>query len=239
MSRLVAVKLGGSLITNKAKGFSLNVTSMSKAIDSISRSGVKIFLVHGGGSFGHHQALRFGLSTGAREGAVGVSETKLAMQELNIWISYFMISAGLRPFTIPPQFLDWELIDKIADAGLVPVTHGDVYFDGRTSKIISGDHIIEEAVKNLIVERVVFALSVPGVLRDPNDPKSLIEELGSDFPFQNNSGMDVTGGMREKVKVALRIAKMGVNVAFVKGDTDEFIKALRGLPFRGTIIRGS
>ena len=45
--------------------------------------------------------------------------------------------------------------------------------------------------------------------------------------------------MREKVKVALRIAKMGVNVAFVKGDTDEFIKALRDLPFRGTIIRGS
>lgn len=238
MVKLVAVKLGGSLITNKDKGFSLNVKSTIKAIDCIRRSGVKVFLVHGGGSFGHYQAFRYGLSTNARKGPVGVSETRLAMQELNVWISYFMISIGLHPFTIPPQFLDWKLVDRTADAGLVPLTYGDAYFDGQVSKIISGDRLVEEAARNLNVERVVFALSVPGVLRDPNDPNSIIKELKGDVPFSRPLGMDVTGGMKEKVKIALKIARRGIDVAFVKGDTDEFIKALRGHSFRGTIVRG-
>lgn len=238
MVRLVVVKLGGSLITRKDKPYSLNVPSALGAIERLKRSGVKAFLVHGGGSFGHHQASRYGLSFEAVEGSRGVPETKIAMQELNLWISYLMISSGLRPFPIPPQFLNWELVDRVVASDLIPVSYGDVYFDGHITRIISGDEIVEEAVKHLDVERVVFALSVPGILRDPTDHSTVIPELRKKPEIFNLSGVDVTGGMKRKVETAFRIAGMGVDVAFVKGDTDEFIKALLGLPFRGTIIRG-
>ena len=238
MVRLVVVKLGGSLITNKDRPYSINLPSALGTIERVKRSGVRAFLVHGGGSFGHYQAFRHGLGGKPVKGSRGVPETKAAMLELNLWILYFMISSGLRPFPVPPQFLDWELIDRIAASGLTPVSYGDVYFDGHVTRIISGDEIVEDAAKHLDVERVVFALSVPGVLRDPNDPDTVIPELKKRPEFSGPSGIDVTGGMKEKVETAFRIAGMGVDVAFVKGDTDEFIKALHGLPFRGTIVRG-
>lgn len=238
MVKLVVVKLGGSLITRKDRPYSLNVPSTLGAIERLKRSGVKAFLVHGGGSFGHHQAFRHGLSSKAMKGFRGVPETKMAMQELNLWISYLMISSNFQPFSIPPQFLDWKLVDRVAASGLIPVSYGDVYFDGRVAKIVSGDVIVEEAVRHLDVERVVFALSVPGVLKDPKDPNTVISELRKKPEISSSSGVDVTGGMKEKVEAAFRMAEMGVDVAFVKGDTDEFIKALLGLPFRGTIVRG-
>ena len=238
MVKLVVVKLGGSLITKKDRPYSLNLSSALGAIERLKRSRVTAFLVHGGGSFGHHQAYRHGLSSRPIKGSKGVPETKVAMLELNLWILYLMISSGLRPFPIPPQFLNWELVDRIAASGLIPVSYGDVYFDGQVAKVISGDAIVEDAVRHLDVERVVFALSVPGVLRDPNDPDTVIPELRSRPEAFGPSGIDVTGGMKEKVEAAFRMAEMGVDVAFVKGDTDEFIKALLGLPFRGTIVRG-
>ena len=238
MVRLVVVKLGGSLITNKDRPFSLNIPSMVKAINYLGRSGVKAFLVHGGGSFGHYQASRHGLGQEAVRRNAGVPETKASMQELDLWVLYVMMSSGLRPFPIPPQFIDWGLIERVAASGLTPVSYGDVYYDGLEAKIIGGDQIIEESVRNLDVERVVFALSVPGILKNLEDSSSIIEELREVPPFLKASSMDVTGGIRAKVETALRISKMGIDVAFVKGDTDEFIKALRGLPFRGTIVRG-
>ncbi len=237
----VIVKLGGSLITHKDKPMSVNVKSLRKAVNMLKIANARYFLVHGGGSFGHFMASRFNLRSVSKTTSIeGISETKAVMQELNSWVLRILINGGFRPYTIPPQFLfkSWSLVRSLMKRGLTPLSHGDVVWD-RGFRIISGDEIIKEAAKTLKPKIVIFAMKTPGILEDVKDENSLIKELEKrKLPSFKLTRYDVTGGVRRKIEIAFEIAKLGIDVIFVKGDSEELAKAIKGLPFRGTVVKG-
>ncbi|HUK74804.1 MAG TPA: hypothetical protein VLU99_03350, partial [Nitrososphaerales archaeon] len=80
----VVVKLGGSVITDKKVAFSYREAAVRGLGSAMASSKVPVVLVHGGGSFGHTEARRHGLSSSrSSPSPEGVSETREAMFNLD------------------------------------------------------------------------------------------------------------------------------------------------------------
>lgn len=108
--------------------------------------------------------------------------------------------------------------------GFVPVLHGDCVLDQtKGCTVLSGDTVILETVKHIPeITRVIFLTDVNGVYdRAPSkadEPKALVPpqllhkilvdsngEISTDVNMED-SGTDVTGGMKLKLATACRIA---------------------------------
>jgi len=84
--RPVVLKLGGSVITEKAKPLTPNLKAVKRLAEEISDAKVtSLVVVHGGGSFGHPVASMYKIAEGfADKGQlVGFSKTHEAMVSLN------------------------------------------------------------------------------------------------------------------------------------------------------------
>ncbi|MCP8315054.1 MAG: isopentenyl phosphate kinase family protein [archaeon] len=248
---LAIVKLGGSLITYKEKPLTINLEVIDSISNALSKSNIPLILVHGGGSFGHYFADKYGLTTKpSRASAEGVSKTKVSMLELNLKILSCLDKHGMKPYPLPPSnFVELPIKAKrklflsLIDHGLTPITYGDVLLRSEGFYVLSGDEIARMLSEVLRPLRVIFLLNVDGVFRDLSQPDSLIEELKPEdlTSIQLKSiDMDVTGGMMFKLKEAIRMAKNGVDVMFINGTKPErILKALKGELLMGTLIRGS
>lgn len=239
----VVVKLGGSVITDKKVSFSYREEAVRALGMAIASSGLPVVVVHGGGSFGHPLAKRYGLSSRASAAsAEGVSETREAMLRLDAMVSASLTSAGLRPYTFSPfTLLDLEggggrsFLRRLIAAGAAPLTFGDVVHDGKGFRVLSGDTICVELSEMLGAERCVMALDVAGVL---DDDGRVVETLGEGAAPLPGSLADATGGIAFKVSEALRMAAAGTEVRLVSGlAPGEFSKALKGVEFHGTTVR--
>ena len=255
----VVVKLGGSVVTDKASPF----TYRGEAVLSLSRemaaSGLRLVVVHGGGSFGHPVAKEHGLSSRRSTGtAEGVSRTRDAMLRLNQLVCSSMREAGLSPYPFAPFDLlvkgeggrmrgaagrspsaSARWVESLLDAGLQPVTFGDVVRDrGGGFRILSGDTIAYRLCRLLVPDRCVFALDAEGLYDEVRNviPTVMSGAIGE---LRLGRSADATGGIRLKMREAARIAALGVPTALVSGNEPrEFAKCLRGLGFHGTIVKG-
>ncbi|MDQ3840506.1 MAG: gamma-glutamyl kinase, partial [Thermoproteota archaeon] len=159
--KLALIKLGGSVITFKNRPLSANksaINGISRAISSLKE--IPVVLVHGGGSFGHYWSVRFGMHT--RPGNYdthGISIVHESMITLNQIITSSMIKNGMNPYSVCAMSLvssDTPLKAKInqlydiAQAGVVPVTFGDViHISNGKYSILSGDVIMTLIAKVL------------------------------------------------------------------------------------------
>ncbi len=243
-SRVVVVKLGGSIVTDKEKDSSFRPAAVASLARAISASGVQAVVVHGGGSFGHPVAKRYGLSSRSSSRTPdGVAETRRAMFDLNMRICDCFISEGLHPYTFSPFPLlaaagrrgsSW-LLESVSE-GLTPITFGDVVRDRTGFRVLSGDTIALLLSKQLKAERCVFVMDVDGIV-GPNGLLRTVDAKGA-AALEFARSEDATGGIALKVREALRIASGGTEVAFVSGFRPaEFSKALKGLRFHGTSVK--
>lgn len=254
------IKLGGSIVTFKDKPLAFNAPSVegiSRVLKHIiDESLMPIILVHGGGSFGHYYSVMYDMhSKPAEYSREGISRVRCSMVDLNSRIIGVMLEQGLRPYTIHPSSFITEAkkvisnrVEELYDIskhGLIPVTHGDVmHYQDHLYYILSGDEIMSILAERLRdrVRVVLFTLAVDGVYRDMQS-RELIKELryASDANMDDVS-MDVTGGMRRKVREGLRIASLGIDVWLVNGMyPDRVMDVLRGRgkDTIGTMIRGN
>ena len=241
---VTVVKLGGSVITNKKVAFSYKDAAVRRLGREIASSGLPVVVVHGGGSFGHTEARKYGLSSRTYSPSPrGVSETRLAMFRLDEKVCASLSAAGVHPYQFSPfTLLDLEgdggrsFIERLLSAGTTPVTFGDVVHDGRGFRILSGDTICVELAEMLGAERCVMALDVEGVL---DEKGAVIDVLREGDEARISPGRsDSTGGMALKIKEALRMASSGTEVRLVSGlRPAEFSKALNGFEFHGTTVR--
>lgn len=242
--RTTVVKLGGSIISDKSVDFSYREREVLALARAVASSNERVVLVHGGGAFGHPMAKKYGLSSSrVKRSSDGVSETRGAMFDLNMRICDSLLLAGLRPYSFSPfPLLDlagsrgtaW--LSSLMDAGLTPVTFGDVICDDGF-RIISGDTISLRLSISLRASRCIFVMDVEGIF---DTRGRLIRELDdrSVKRMGRAGSSDATGGVALKVKEAMRMAKAGTEVAFVSGlGAGEFAKALKRLSFNGTIVR--
>jgi isopentenyl phosphate kinase len=254
--QLIAVKLGGSVITYKQKREAVNVRAIKSLAKSIvramrSKDGPKrIFLVHGGGSFGHYWATRFGIGKESHGvSAEGISRTRLSMIKLHSKVLQILCDSGLPCETVAASELvssSFKEINEIGrrhvstcfKLGLTPITFGDILLTKFGARVISGDRLAELIARTFDVRRVVFVTNVDGVYEGGDSKGKLIRVITKQSKFvSENQERDVTGGMSMKVSAGLSIAQNGTDVFFVNGKrVEQVVRALCGKPILGTHI---
>lgn len=255
------LKLGGSVITDKRKPLTPNLRAIERLANEISRAKVSsLILVHGGGSFGHPVAERYGIAEGygAPSQIMGFSETHRAMTELNSLVMKALISHNIAAVEVQPsscvvtkagRIINMELrpLKKMLKMGFVPVLYGDAVFDSEKGfAILSGDQLVSSLAIALGGERIIMAVDVDGLYTaDPKTDSSAqlldritLEELKSlKHTIEGAKATDVTGGMLGKMLELTAAIEHKIQTLIVNATKPQRVyKALKGEEVRGTII---
>ncbi len=265
MSNTTIIKLGGSVITDKSKPFSIRVdvlTSIAADLSTYLREAsgdAYMALVHGGGSFGH-PLVRECLE---REGVISKEcFTRVAhyMTVLNAEIVRTLMLSGVPAVSTPTRATCVALRNDLADcnlsmvkelvhAGVIPVMFGDVApMKGGGFKVISGDVLVWLLAKELGADTVIFLTDVDGIFTtDPrlNPGAELIPEVQAQelvrglatLSTSTGGKADVTGAMKFKIEAGLRLGVKGVKALIINGlKPHNLINALQGRKVRGTVV---
>jgi len=251
---MIFLKLGGSLITDKEQAETVRQDVLSYLCSDIAafkqaNPAARLLIGHGSGSFGHHEASKYGTQKGvhSEEDWDGYAKVWQAAQRLNHVVVDALAANNLPVITLSPSAsavcrdgklhsLATEPIEHALDAGIVPVVHGDVAMDQSLGgTIVSTEHVFTFLAKSLQPGRILIAGREPGVLADPGEPGSVLESITGEalerLQFGAIAGSDVTGGMRAKVKEALNMAQASPDAEiyiFSPTDPGSLLKALNG-----------
>jgi len=246
--RMILIKMGGSIITNKRKPQSARRKTIDNILKQIKKIDEPKILVHGGGSYGHYWSVKYGMHTKpAKYSLKGLSVVKNSMIELDKIILDSAAKNKINTYPLPPtDFMNGnkpirnkiQKIGDIAKSGLVPVTYGDALWYGqKKSYILSGDVIMTTIGKILKPRLSIFVLDVDGVYSNTKS-KKLIHDFKKEKPTISKNKMDVTGGMTRKITEAVNMSKSGLKVFFVNGNKPQrIIDAVSGKKFEGTLFR--
>ncbi len=154
MREAILVKLGGSLLTDKARAETPRLPVIRRLGQEIARAaaaftalplragGAHLIVGHGSGSFGHVAAARYRLAGGitSADQRPGISLTQERAAALHWQVVSELLAAGALPFSIAPSsalvtaagepatFGDEPLLLAL-ERGLLPVLYGDVVLD--------------------------------------------------------------------------------------------------------------
>ena len=257
MDQLTVLKLGGSAITDKARECTPDIPTIQNVADQLRDYDRPLLLIHGGGSYAHPFVAKFGLGKGLldRSQLRSISETEFYLGQLTRIICASLLLRGKRPVPFHPMsFVTFDngkvnrmLLDpirKALQAGLVPLLHGDLVFDeSRGIGVLSGDRIASLVGQRLGASRVLLGSDVDGVyLQNPKTFPSttLISEVTSEnfrsvLEASRGPSGDATGGMAEKVRQALQLAKNGCECyIFNLKEKNALRKVLEGDRITGT-----
>lgn len=263
---LQLLKLGGSLITDKAKPHAALPEVMRRLAREISAvleetPSLQLILGHGSGSFGHVVARHYGTRKGVRtaEEWRGFREVWWEARALNLMFMDMLQEVGLAALVFPAsagamaddgRVVDWSLapIRSALKAGLLPVVYGDVVFDRtRGGTILSTEDLFDYLARQLRPRRILLAGLEPGVWADYPERKRIIPEITSAnmaevLPaVKEADAVDVTGGMASKVGQSLELVDsvVGLEVLIFSGEeTGALRRALSGEKV-GTVIKSS
>jgi isopentenyl phosphate kinase len=266
-SRLVILRLGGSIVSNKSKPFTANnqvIKRLSTEIANALKSEVgpkRLVTILGGGSFGHPIARQYGFSRVAR--SIGTKEARDGLsllqhrltQLVSIMVQELLLNK-VPAISVEPQGglykldgdVDASLLTLLLNEGFVPVLHACTIIDRKKNvRIVSADELVYTLAGALEPAGVVVGTDVDGVY--PEDPKTspsakVIEELHVEdldlMQFGPTKYADVTSGMLGKIGWMFNVSRLGIDVKLVNGLRPHFIeKALCGERVIGTLIRAS
>lgn len=270
MGNIVLVKLGGSLITDKARERTVRRADLLRLVAELAaalRGGRRtVLLGHGSGSFGHVAAARHRVQEGARgRGQLpGISRTQSEAAALHRIVIQALRDAGLNPFSIVPSSaivtrqgrsgtvavsVAAEPLLRALDAGLLPVTYGDVVMDRDQGVAICSTEVALVALARRLLRsgrRITRALwfgDTAGILDAqgrtirrvrPGGGRALRELVGG------AAATDVTGGMRHRLDAALTLARLGIPSLIASGREPGLVeRALRGRAVAGTRVEPS
>lgn len=236
---LIAIKLGGGLITDKTKPF----TVRQEYIDAFARDlrtlrdvhpNIAVLVGNGAGSFGHFSAHEYGLREGAHTARqrYGVALTHNGVRRLNGLVSDTLVRYDVPAFALSPAgtmlhdddmpgTLFMEPVEHLLDHGYVPVVHGDTILDdSRGTTIFSTERVLQTYLEK-IRERyeritVAYLTTTDGVL---DADGQCIPELIAAAPVTIHSALshDVTGGIEGKVASARAVASVADEVYIISG----------------------
>jgi isopentenyl phosphate kinase len=254
------LKLGGSVITVKDEPMTADQENIRRLCEEVKAAWpMPLIIVHGGGSFGHPVASKYGIADGftSERQVPGYARTHQAMVKLNSIVVDALLDLGVPAVSVTPSSfittsdgridaVDFWIVGRLVVRGILPILYGDAVLDRRRGfSILSGDQLAVRLATKLGASRLVFGVDVDGVFT--SNPKlapdaRLIERL----PLEKLEGFikigralttDVTGGMLGKVSEAREAVEAGVEVQIVNATKqDVILKALRGEPVTGTIL---
>ncbi|ASJ14558.1 isopentenyl phosphate kinase [Thermococcus radiotolerans] len=263
---MIIVKVGGSVFSDK-KGEPENFDH--ETVGNIAKEIAKFYphedfiIVHGGGSFGHPEAKKYGIREGLPEDwdtanfkRIGFTETHQAMLRANANFIKVFVREGLPAFSVSTSSVfitengevaygDMEVVERLLELRFIPVLFGDVSIDlAKGIDILSGDQIITYLAKMLGPDKVIFLMDVDGIYDGRPGEGRLIQNLSREEIDSllerlqcTAAGTDVTGGICNKLEEAKKIAEHS-EVWFVNGKVPGRLSgAIRGDGF-GTRISG-
>ena len=232
LGSLVFLKLGGSLITDKAKAKTARIDVLSRLADEIAQSfrdrpDLQLLLGHGSGSFGHVPAKEYNTRGGAAttrewDGFIKVWREAAALNHL---VMEALHSAGLPAIALPAsagltadnrKVANWDIhpLRQALAAGLLPVIYGDVVFDlGQGGTIFSTEDLFVYLAKILKPSTILLAGIEEGVWSDFPTCTQFIDRitpstfLGYTPKLGGSVVTDVTGGMASKVEEMVRLVE--------------------------------
>jgi isopentenyl phosphate kinase len=230
--RLLFLKLGGSLITDKTRQYTARLDkldSLAAEIASILSDDPELHLIlgHGSGSFGHsdagYHATRLGVYT--HDDWRGFTEVWYQAAILNRLVMDALHRADLPAVTLSPaasvtahdgSVFRWDIypIQAALSNNLIPVVHGDVAFDEiRGGTILSTEELFAHLARQLHPQHIFLAGLEAGVWQDFPSRECLVREITpGDISHLTMgvgaaSGTDVTGGMESKVTGMLALVE--------------------------------
>ena len=232
MDHLVFLKLGGSLITDKDRPHTHRPEVLARLAAEIAAAraaspDLRLLIGHGSGSFGHTAAHKYDTRHGVRDAAgwLGFAEVWREARALNQIVVEALLRAGLPVVAFPPSAFiltrdglaaacDSAGIEAALRGGLLPLVNGDVVFDSlRGGAILSTEDVFSALAPALRPARILLAGLEEGVFADFPTCRTLIPHITPDTFRQISAGVsgsasaDVTGGMREKVELMLRLVR--------------------------------
>ena len=236
-NKIVVVKYGGNaMISEELK------EAVIGDIVLLSLIGIKVVLVHGGGpeinellgKIGKKSEFVDGLRVTDKETAdvvqmvlAGKINKNLVNQILNkggkavglCGVDDHMIKAkkldDVHGFVGDITNINTELIYDLLEKDYIPVISTVGYDDENNTYNINADTAAAYIAGALKAESLINMSDIPGLLRDKDDPTSLISKLYvSDAPELMHEGV-ISGGMIPKVKCCTEAIRMGVKKVFI------------------------
>ena len=226
---VVLLKLGGSLITDKAQKETPRIDKIKTIAQILAETyrnnpNMKLIIGHGSGSFGHVAAKRHGTRDGVNtpDQWVGFSEVSVSAARLNHIILEALAGENLPVFRIQPsasilcedgtiQSMTLNPLRIALENSLVPLIHGDVAVDSvQGGTIVSTEEVFYYLAQHFEVKNILLAGDFESVLDKegnriphitPDNIHNYLHALGG------ASGTDVTGGMYSKVMGMLALCK--------------------------------
>ncbi len=257
----IILKLGGSVITDKTGELSAKTEDINRIAEEIKRADIdNVVIVHGGGSFGHPTAQKYGIKDGLKEPSqkLGFSETHHVMTVLNGLIMDALVWHEIPSLSITPssivvtengriKSLDETVLHKCMEMGFTPVLYGDAVLDEKIGfTVLSGDQLVAYLAIKLKAEKIIIGVDTDGIYEadpkvDPNAKPYLRLNLEQLKKVQAKIGKaqttDVTGGMAGKIAELIPAVEAGITVQIINATRN--LRVLRGLTgerIEGTII---
>ena len=235
------LKIGGSILTDKGRELTARSDEIRRVAEEIASCPDDVVLVHGAGSFGHFPAKKYGLPH--EFSRQGLRMTHSCVAKLCEKVVEALSLAGVECLPVHPlsclllrdgriDSFFMEPIKEMLKNGIMPVLHGDVAMDAtRKAGIVSGDQLVPYLAKALAAEIVAMGFDKDGVLVSgrtlPMVTRQMLPEIES--ALGGSAGVDVTGGMKEKLLELLALADEGIeSLIFNAADGGSIEKILKG-----------
>jgi len=255
------LKIGGSVITDKNGELAARTEVINRLAEETQKANLKnLIIVHGGGSFGHPTAQKYGIKEGLKADAqkVGFAETHHVMTVLNGLVMDALVWHNIPAFSVAPsccvvtengriKFVDDAVLKMLLKMGFVPVLYGDAVLDEKLGfTVLSGDQIVSYLARKFGAAKIVMGVDTDGLYdADPKVEKnaklyghltlSELEKVKS--KLGGSTAADVTGGMLGKMVELVPAVEQGIPVAMVNAaKSNRVYKALMGEAVEGTVI---
>ena len=251
--KVCLVKLGGSLITDKAKLNTLRPDIIHQVVQQIAdiirlREELRIVLLNGNGSFGHPIAKKYQIPQGFNgENALGFCLLQQKTTQLNQIIVNALLEQNVPAIGFQPSTLFWSnkayyhhlnlnIFEQFLEQKIVPVLYGDGIIDqDKGFNVISSDHLLTLIVKYLssmpryVIEKVVNLGNYDGVLDEKGQLIGEINNLNYDslkHCIRGSEYLDISGGMSNKILALLELAHIGHESWILNGGKPNALKSL-------------
>lgn len=262
MKKLLLIKLGGSLITDKSQDYTARptiITRLAKEIKSARKNfDGDIIIAHGSGSFAHTPAAKFGTQDGLvnQKSFVGLPIVADAAIQINRIVMHNFLEEGLPAVSFSPasmilakarktKFVNLFPLLHALNLDFLPILYGDIIFDEQQGFCIYS----AERTLSLLAEKLaskysqislLFCGDSDGVYDDKNQTIQKITPQSFEKFKQFITGSaktDVTGGMLHKVQASLDLAQKGFSTLIINGHkSGELKRSILGQSHTGTLI---
>jgi len=237
-NKRIVIKYGGSAMVDKKLQ-----NAVLRDISLLSSVGVQIVVVHGGGPEINQWLKKLGIKPVFLDGLrITDTETMDVVEMVLVGrvnkqivsginnngslavglcgidgglIEARTLGGGTHGFVGEVAKVKTKLLTPLLDEGYVPVISSVANSHDGRSHNINADTVAGELAAALGAEKLILLTDTPGILRDKNDPSSLIEKIRLSDARELIDQEIVKGGMRPKVECCIRSLAQGVNAAHI------------------------